>query len=486
MLLTSAYPALLLAVLALWAACAPAALGRLRRRLAAAEPATAFLLVALVLAALALRAAHPAAHRVFDDEFEHLDAARRISSQGIYGVAVTGGRPDWSVYAAPTWPAGHHAALAAWMLVAGPTAAAAKLWSALLSALALLLIFWATWEAFDDQHAALAAVFAWAALPLAARYAAACDLTSSSLFWSAAALAAIHARERAPSAGLDAFASLTLLYAVQVRPENAVLIFYFFAVCSRRILVLPAVLGALIPASIALSNHAQAVAGYAAADFAPLTYLLSHIRPDLMFLFSLPVFTPLALAVAVSVRRPKIMPLALLSAAYFVLYACFFRGDFSRGAEDRYALSVLLPLAVAAAGGLAAVARPAVLLFLILGFISPPPAEPVEHERARRLLAAAAASLDAKTVVIGFNASKLLETAHRPAASAYFVLEDFEGFKRSLTGAGAGPALALWKDWGYRYRRADGERLEKLLSKRCAASVVARDGDDELVIFTPR
>ncbi len=475
MILTRVYPLVLLAALAGWAALLPFALARFRRRLTASA---AVALAALVLASLAWRLAQPAAHRVFDDEFEHLDASRRVSEEGIYGVTTAGGLGDWSVYAAPTWPAGHHAALAAWMKAAGTDAAAARAWSALLGALTVLLIFWAALEIFGEEGPALAAASAWAALPLAVRYAAASELTTPSLFWVAASLACLHAREKETSKWFDAFTAVTLAYAVQVRPENAVLILYALAVCSRRSLIIPCVVSALVPLTIAWSNRASGVAGYAVQDFSPLTHFFRQSCSNVSFLAAVPV----AWAAAISVfRRPlKAAPLWALSAVLFVVYTSFFRGEFARGAEDRYALFVLLPLTIAAAGALAVSARAAAALFIGFGLVAPKPAEPVEHERARAHLEESSRRLAPGTPILGFNPSKLRVVTGHPAASVYFALEDFQAL------AGEKPALAVWKDWGWRTRPAAGSRLEGLLSKDYDRVATFDDGADALVVWRRR
>lgn len=459
MIMARLYPLALLALLAAWSLTLPGALRRLRERLERAKPGTAYLLFALLVAAFALRAAQPGRFRVFDDEFEHLDAARHVAARGLYAVTVAGGAPQLQVDAAPTWPAGHHAALAAWMIAAGDSTRAARAWSVLLGVLTVLLVFWAALEWWDDDRSALAAALAWAVLPLAVRYCAAVDLTASSLFWSACVLAGVAARQ-------EAFLALSLAYAVNVRPENALLI-PFAAVCARPRLVVPALAAAAFPAAIAWANRAGGVAGYAASDFAPLSNLARQAGPNAAFLF-LPVLLG-------AFRRPlRAAPLLGLALALFCVYGAFYRGLFGVGAEDRYALFVLLPLTVAAAPAL----RDLAPLLLGLSLLSTP-REPVEHERARRLLTT---PLPSSTLVLGFNASKLRETTRLPSANVYFALEDLDGLLKLADAK----QVAVWKDWGWRTRPEVGAKLEAELSARYPRKdVVAQDGDDALELFSP-
>ncbi|MCR4296596.1 MAG: hypothetical protein NUW21_13765, partial [Elusimicrobia bacterium] len=334
--MSSAYPAALALLLAGWLALLPSALGRLRRRCSANG---GWLLAALVLAALALRLAGGPAHRVYYDEFEHLDIARRLAASGTNALTLAGGLPGYDVLGRSSWPGGHHVALAAFLKLGGSP----FLWSALLSSLSALFVFWASLELFDDERGALAAAFLWAVLPLAVSYGRASDLTSSTLFWIAASLAALHAREREP--GLNAFAACTVAFAVQVRPENALLIGYAALIRAPLAVYLPALLGAAVPASIALANRAEALPGYSAATTAPLAHLTRQIPPNLRWLAERAEFWLILIpaALAAFLKRPAVR-LAALSAAFFLLYNGFFRGRFDTGSEDRYALTVLLPL----------------------------------------------------------------------------------------------------------------------------------------------
>ena len=471
--MAEAYPAALALLLAAWLALLPGALGRLRER-------AGFLLGAVLLAALALRLAAGGAHLVYNDEFEHLDIARHLASSGRFVATLAGGLPGYDVVARPTWPGGHHVALAAFMKLGG----GAFLWSALLSSLSVLFVFWAALELCDDERGALAAAFAWAVLPLAVRYGRATDLTSSSVFWIAATLAALHAREKEPR--LNAFAAVTLAYAVQVRPENALLVGYAALIRAPLAVSLPALLGAAVPASIALANRADALPGYSAATTAPLSHLARQLGPNLAFLFSRAEFLLLLVpaAFAALTKRPALR-LAALSAALLLLYGCFFRGRFDTGTEDRYALSVLLPLAVASAPLLAGAAVPAVLLAAGLAFAAPAPPE-AEHEASRRFLERSARLIPERAFVAAFNPPFVRAVAGRPAAAPFLILEDLPAFELQRARVGADARLVLYKDWAWRARPEEAARLEKALSDGYGATALADNGLDALILLTPR
>ncbi|MDD5301727.1 MAG: glycosyltransferase family 39 protein [Elusimicrobia bacterium] len=480
------YPAALAVLLAAWLALLPSAAGRLRRRLGAARPRTGYWLGLILIAGLALRLTAGPAHQVYDDEFEHLDIAHHLAATGTFSETLVGGIAGYDVLGRPSWPGGHHVALAAIFKLFGGAERTAFVWSAVLSVLSALFVFWAALELFDDERGALAAAFVWAVLPLAVRYGRASDLTSSTLFWSAAALAALHAREREPGPRLDAFAACTVAFAVQVRPENVLLIGYAVLIRAPLAVYLPALLGAAVPGGIALANRAAALPGYSAASTAPLSHLARQFLPNLRYLASRAEFWPILLpaALAAFAKRPAAR-LAALSAAFLVLYGGFFRGRFDAGTEDRYALSALLPLSVAAAAMLPAAAVPAVLLAAGLSWGAPRPPEP-EHEASRRFLAHSARLIPERAYVAAFNPSFVREVAGRPAAWAYLLLEDLPAFETARSRAGAAPELVLYKDWAWRSRPEEAARLEKSLTAGYEASPLADNGLDALVLLTPR
>lgn len=475
-ILASVYPVLLWLLLAAWATLLLPALGRLRGRM---RPGTGILLTAVVLGALVFRLASGPAHRVYDDEFEHLDIARHLASSGTFATTLAGGVAGYDVLGRPTWPGGHHAALAAAFALFGASAATAFAWSAFLSAFSALFVFWAAFGVWDDELSALSAAFIWAFLPLLVRYGGAADLTSSSAFWIAASLAALHSRK-------DTFAACTLAIAVQVRPENALLIGYAALIGVPFRVYLPAFIGMIFPVGIALANRADALPGYSAATTAPLSHLARHFGPNLRYFATRVEFWPLLIpAVLAVITRKAAVRLGALALSFLLLYGCFFRGRFDTGTEDRYALSVLLPLAVAAPAVLGPAAVPAALLAAGLSW-GAPAAPDAEHEKARLFLESTANLIPERAFVAAFNPAFVREAAHRPAAWTYLILEDLPAFEAARARAGAARELVLYKDWAWRSRPADAARLEKALAAVYDSKPLANNGVDSLLLLTPR
>ncbi|HEX4047877.1 MAG TPA: hypothetical protein VH309_08590, partial [Elusimicrobiota bacterium] len=277
-----------------------------------------------------------------------------------------------------------------------------------------------------------------------------------------------------------------LAYAVQVRFENVLLLVYAVFAVRRRRLLAPAAAGLVFPAAIVWANHAGGLPGFAPATFGPWTNFLRQAPGDAAF-FAAPIALGLIAlpAAAASLGRAPARRLAALSAVLFVVYASYYHGEFARGTDDRYYLAVLLPLSLAAAPALATAAIPAALLAAGLSWRLAPGADPA-HEAARRFLAESAPLIPERAYVATFNPSFVLEAARRPAALGYLILEDEAAFDRGRALAHAAPELVLDKDWAWRAKSADGERLERELDSRYAEKTLAADGTDSLILLTPK
>lgn len=483
------YGPLLWTLGACWLAAAPAAFKRLTRRLDDAPSGTAAKLVAVTALALAARLwLVESGHRVYFDEFEHLDIARALAAGAGFVETLAGGLASWDAKSLPTWPGAHHAGLALALKLAGPSAAVAFAWSALLSTASVPLVFWAALELFDDAAASLLAALLWALCPISLAYAGACDLTSSSLFWSAAALAGLAAARRDPACA--AFGAFAAALAAQTRFENALLpLATVWALPrARRAWALPGLALLAIPAGLALTNARLGLPGFASgAAGGAAGNALRHLGPDLVFLLSpARAWAPAAcLGLVACVRRREARGLALLAGAYLLAYASFFRGDFSRGTEDRYAASVLLPLAIAAAAAPPALRGAAALLTVGLALMRPLPGLPPEHEAMRRFAVEAGALVPADAVVLAFNPPFAAETLHRPVAAAQLALEDLPRLEAERARAGARPELYLLKDKAFRMSGEAGPRLMRLLETGYRAEVVAATGEDALLRLSP-
>jgi len=482
------YPSLLLSLLAAWVAAAVSTLPLWRRRLGDAG-----VLAAIVLAALAAcpRLCQPRAHRVYYDEFEHLDAARNIADYGRWGETILGGLPGRSLLARPTWPGGHHAELALiWRVFGGGQAVAFDLNVLMSSGAAFWLV--AAAACALGLRAGLLAGGSWAALALSWRWAATADLCTPAAFWAAASLAGLALERAEDSAAARAFAGLSLAYAIQVRFENALLLPFAWAVWRgpRRALLLPT-LAFAFPATLAVLNARQALPGFSEGPAAALAALREHLPANLVALAALPGVLLLVPGLAAASLRREGREWLALAVAYLLVYSAFFRGRFD--CQERYALGVLLPLLPAAAAGwdLLLPPAPAAALALLAPFLAlnaaapdvPPLAGPAASEE---LLRSASVAIPARAYVLTFTPSAVRVAAGRPAAEVYYVLEDRARFERERAEDGAAPELALWKDWAWRGKGAETRNLEAWLSDRYETRSVARVGDDEFVILSPR
>lgn len=411
-----------------------------------------------------------------------------LARLGRFGESLAGGLPDLDILSAPTWPGGYHAALGLIFRILGAEEALAFDFNALAAAVAAGLIYLAGVHLFRRESAGLWAATLWCLLPLQARYAAATDLTVWSTLWLAGSILAASLAARKHSDGAYALLLATLALAAHARFENILLA----APCAwflRREgwspwsrptwkirLLHAAWLASLAPLALLVArNRGLELPGFSDSPAGHLSNLLANIPANILFLLGEPAPAALALTAAVTVARTRERGaawLALVALAYFLVYASFFRGRFSQGSEDRYALSVLLPCALLAGHGFSLLTgvRPlgqllsaVAALGLFVAALLKPDGGPAEQFAAEDgCLRKYGPILPPQAYVISYSVPAVLVAAGRPAVSPYLLLEHSgPGLPAFLSGH----PLFLFRDFWWDKRPRDSERLEALLRR---------------------
>lgn len=516
-LLVEVYPVLLAALLAAWGAAAWACAKTARRELASVLGMRGFAAAAALFGlALAGRLALPAGHRVYFDEYEHVDIASHVASSGDL-AECDASAPGLDMLEPSTWPGLFHVALGAVFAATGASERTAYRFNAFFGAAGAAVLVLAAALMFGDAPGALTAGAFAAALPTAVIYSTGADLTAFSCFWLALALLAMELCVRRPGRRTFLLLLLTLLCAAHARFENALLIPVAAFRLSRsdawrealapaesRLALGAAAAGLLPLAALVWRDRAAGIPGFGDPAGAALTHLAADLPADLRWLLAWPWFWLLAApALAAAAFRPSrsekaaLWPLAACSAGYLVVYACFFRGDFSHGTEDRYAVSVLMPLFAAAACGVKrlplsargrrAAAAGAALLFVGLSWPRYAPRLEPAHQAEDILLHGPVAALPPGTWTAAFSAPAVASTAGRPVVSIAALEEDWPAWRRRLAGA----PVALLEDFWWAKRPAQAAEAERLLSQgrdeRITASIDAGPGlVYRLALFSPR
>jgi hypothetical protein len=348
-LLVSAGPKLVAALACL-------ALGLLAARRRSPGLSVTLLFAAGLLARLLLA---PKGHRVFYDEYEHLDLAWNLASRGVFAGTMAWIPERLNVDFAPLWPPLAHLHYAALFLARGFSESSIYGLNAVLSSLAVL-------AAGGPIPAALLAFSS-----VSIMYSGTADLASVSLLWSALAwLAVLRAEKEGGAVSLWA-AGLTLAAAVHARPDGWLLLppaLWLLLSRHGRAAAGPAALAVLSSLPLFLLAWGARAAGHDgygdswASLFSRIPLQAAQnagffLEPPRLILFGLGAYGLW--------RRREERPaqaLALSALLYFLLYAAYPTSAFTRGSGDKYALALELPLALLASG--AAVPGVAALLAL--------------------------------------------------------------------------------------------------------------------------
>ncbi len=339
--------------------------------LAARRRSPGLLVLFLALAGLALRLfAVAPAHRVFYDEYEHLDLARNLAERGRFAGTMASIPGLLTVDRLALWPPLAHLHYAALFLLKGFSEHSVYILNAVLSSLAVLAV----------GGPVAAAVIAFSST--AVMYAATADLASVALLWGALAwVAMLRTEDDASPLSLWA-AALTVSAAMHARPDGFVLLPPLLVMLSKhgRKALPPALLASVSVLPLLVLAYVSRTAGqdaYGEAAAPILARLPRQAWENILHFLAPERLVLLGLAAggfwAAKEKRGS-WALVLGCSLYFLIYAAFANSAFSRGSGDKYALQLILPLALLA-GSASFAGVPAVLaLYAALGLssITPP------------------------------------------------------------------------------------------------------------------
>lgn len=416
----------------------------------------------LFLAALAVRLAWTErAHRVFYDEYEHLDLAWNLASGGVFSgtMALIPGVADLDIL--PLWPPLAHLHYAALFLARGFSEGSVYVLNAVLSSLAVLAV----------GGVVPAALIAFSSV--AVMYSTTADLSSVWLLWTALAWLAVLRTEEDESPFALWTAGLTLAAAVHARPDG--------------LLLLP-------PMLWLLSRHGRRAAGPAALVFVsavPLLVLAAMARGAghdgygdswtsllgrvprqawenaLFFLSPARLILVALAAVGLWKRRERraTWALALSAALYFGLYAAYPTSAFARGSGDKYALALELPLALLAGGAALPGGNALLVLYAALSLAGVHGPRDAGYAASDRFLRGLSAKIDAPSAkvdglpVLTFVPPAVRVVLQAPVAHPVLLLENGP---QSLDPEGKG--FLVLRDESWERRPADAAKVNALLS----------------------
>lgn len=451
--------------------------------------------LALSLAAFLLaRSLHTPGHRVFEDEFEHIDIAQNVLRMGTFGESLAAGRPGHEQLELPTWPGLHHAALAAAFLALEPTEETAYLWSGLLGAASVLLLFLLTLTCFQSRAAAFAAAWVLALHPLHLRYSAAADTTPISAACLLIYLLSLRLLAETKSPLSYAFSLASLLLAMHARFENALLaplgLLYLHRQGvahpkGRRLVLSVAVFCVMMfpITALVVNNHRQNIPGFGANASETLASLISHLPGNIAFLVSGPGGPPVLFltlsGLALLPRRHSIAAISV-TGAFLLAFSAFFRGDFAAQSQNRYAMITVLPLLPLAGGGFLQLWRrhPALKALAIAAITLAPPLNWPHYGGREKggfadeadFLRRAAELLPPSACIVSFSVPLARLAGGRCAVSPVLLLESpsTRSWEQEW-----GPLAFLEDQWA-RLRVEDTAALKRRFSERWTFELVAR------------
>lgn len=491
------YPWLLIIILFFWIALIWSNFGAIRRILAPLITIRGWGAVALFfLAALVIRLAiFPPRHQVYFDEFLHEDAAENISRANTFGESLAGGSDEYRLLQTPSWPGGYHVLMGSLFKITGPSETAAFRFNALLASLSVVITFLLATLIFEDQTTGFLSALLLTALPVHIRFSGTTDLSACSVLWVLIALLALALYLRIETFPMYLLLLASLLYSVNVRFENLILIpfaavillqrrrrsgsvskdGYLIASCAFAWLLTPVM-------ALLLRNRSHGLSGFDDPLMGLLRNLTNNLPPNVAYLLNswpnVVVLIPaiiFGLLQAEKASRDWMKALLALGLGYLVLCSCHVGGDFNAGSTERLAIPVILSIILTASGGLkvlmarvrshtlcASLVLAAFVLCALPSYGNLPKAR---HEAEYRLITDSADLLPRDAYVLSYCAPVIIVSARRPAATSFLALQGGEAFLDTLDHMGTRPVI-LFKDvWWYKFEGLSNQ-LEKMLRSR--------------------
>lgn len=412
----------------------------------------------LFLAALAVRLALPErVHRVFYDEYEHLDLAWNLARDGVFSgtMALIPGVADVDIL--PLWPPLAHLHYAALFLARGFSESSVYVLNAVLSSLAVLAV----------GGVVPAALLAFSSV--AVMYSTTADLSSVWLLWTALAWLAVLRTEEDDSPFALWTAGLTVAAALHARPDGLLLLPPLLWLLSRhgRRAAGPAalVLVSAVPL-LALAAMARGAGhdGYGDNWASLLSRVPRQAWENALFFLS-PARLILVTLAAVGLwkrrERRASWALALSAVLYFGLYAAYPTSAFARGSGDKYALALELPLALLAGGAALPGTNALLVLYAALSLAGVHAPRDAGYAACDRFLRRVSDRFDTRggPPVLTFVPPAVRVVLKAPVAHPILLLENGP---QSLDPAGKG--FLVLRDEAWERRPGDAAKVNALLS----------------------
>ncbi len=329
---------------------------------------TWFILLLIFLLGFGLRTWYvPHTHYVYNDEYLHINIAQNILYSGEMCRCLMGSNTECSSCDLRQWPGGYHTLLSYMFMFFGDSEGVAFNLNAVLASLSIMFVFLVTYMMFKNQTYALLGSFMFTFIPVHLKFSGTNALNISSVFFVLLVMLFLEIFLAKRRYAVFLLLLATLLYAVNIRVENIllipVLLLYAWLRLGKGIkelfkikyIIAGLVFAAMLVPLAQLWNHSRNVIrpdGWIDSFAIKLGHLKNYFIPNLMFFRNYSynsIFFPLLVILGAfqiySKDKKRFYYYLSFFLLFFLMFTTFQKGDFLGFPDSiRYSLILYVPL----------------------------------------------------------------------------------------------------------------------------------------------
>ncbi|MCG2718328.1 MAG: glycosyltransferase family 39 protein [Nanoarchaeota archaeon] len=169
----------------------------------------------------------PHTHQVYFDEFEHINIAQNIFYSNKFCACAAGSAEVCNSCELVQWPPGYHTFLSLMFSLFNDSEQVAFNTNAIIGSISIIFIFLLIFLIFKNSSFALIGAFIFSFIPVHLKYSGSSSLEIFSLFFMILCIISLEIYVKTKKYASFLLFLIILLYTVQIRPENFLLIFIF-------------------------------------------------------------------------------------------------------------------------------------------------------------------------------------------------------------------------------------------------------------------
>jgi len=454
---------------------------------------TWLLLILIFLCGLTLRVMFiPHTHYVYYDEFEHINLAQNILYSNKFCECYSGTNQDCnSCYLMP-YPAGYHTFLSLIFNIFGDSEQVAFNTNAIVGSISIILFFLLLFLITKNSRLALIGAFIFSFIPVHLKYSGTSSLGIFSVFFIILNMMFLETYIKTKKYSIFLLFLTTLLFAIQIRGENLLLLFifsfyllirlrpshikdsnkikYLFTIFIFLLMLIPFI------QLIYFGSNVLHAPGWDDNLSTKINYFKNQIIPNILFFinfkFNSIIFLPLCVIGGIRLYfkdKRQLFYLVLFFLLFLSMYSSYHIGNLlTFGDTIRYSLVLYIPLIIILINGIEFIFKtvhlnkkilvPLILLVFLISLIPTINfilSKNTRFETQYNFILSMKDKLPGDTYIISYNPTAIISTIHKKSITPHHFMENWELIEQKNN-------IILFKDfWWYEKE----EELNKIESK---------------------